>query len=142
MEQTNFSLLSKSTPHSKRLDLSATQPFSNPTASPIGETTYLDDTYFGLYQSSEKAIRAFCSKCGTPVMYVYTPRPLPPGATTGGIDIYLGTVDREDLEKLDGLNRFVNCKIGINWVKKLFRKDSLSNERAVWHHGTDMAEWF
>jgi hypothetical protein len=75
-------------------------------------------------------------------MYVYTPRPLPPGATTGGLDIYLGTVDREDLEKLGGLDRFVNCKIAIDWAKKLFGKDGLVNERTVWHQGTDMAECF
>jgi hypothetical protein len=140
MEQTNFSLLSKSTPL-QRLDFPATGPFLDPIPSPVGETTYLVDTYLGLYQSSNKAIRAFCSKCGTPVMYVYTPRPLPPGATTGGLDIYLGTVDREDLEKLGGLDRFVNCEIAIDWVKNLFGKDGLVNERTVWHQGTDMSEF-
>ena len=143
MEQTFFSLLSKSTPL-KRLDFPATKPFMDPEPSPVGETTYIDDTYIGLYQSSSKAIRAFCSKCGTPVMYVYIPRPLPPGATSGGLDLYLGTVDREDLERLGGLDRFVNCNLGIDWVKNLFRKekDGIANERTVWHQGTDMADCF
>jgi hypothetical protein len=140
LEQTNLSLLSKSNPH-KRLDLPAAQASDSP-ASPVGETTFLDDTYFGLYHSSEKAIRAFCSRCGTPMMYLFTPRPVPPGATTGGLDIYLGTVDREDLEKLGGLDRFVNCQIGIDWVKNLFGKDRLGIQRTVWHQGTNMTQWF
>jgi hypothetical protein len=141
-EQANFSLLSKSASDAKRLDIYASEAFANLSDSPVvGETTYLGDSYFGLYQSSEKALRGFCSKCGTPLLYVYTPRPLPPGATSGGVDIYLGTIDREDLEKLGALDRFVNCKLGIDWVKKLFVKDGSGPEGTVWHEGTNMADF-
>lgn len=142
-EQTNFSLLTKSTSDNKRLGISATQAFADSPDSPVvGETSFVGDSFFGLYQSSEKALRAFCSKCGTPIMYIYTPRPLPPGATSGGVDIYLGTIDREDLEKLSALDRMVNCKIGIDWVKRLFAKDGSGPEGTVWHEGTNMAEFF
>ena len=55
--------------------------------------------------------------------------------STGLMDMYLGTLDRDDLEKLGGLDRFKNSNLGIGWVKSLFASDIHSR----WHPGTDMA---
>ena len=52
----------------------------------------------------------------------------------GLMDIYLGTVDRTDLEQMGRLDRFINVNLGIDWVKGLFASDTDSR----WHSGTDM----
>ncbi|MCJ1332215.1 hypothetical protein MMC10_008907 [Thelotrema lepadinum] len=52
------------------------------------------DSFLGVYHSSEKAARTFCTRCGCGLTYTYM-GPHDPLM----LDIYLGTVDREDLDK-------------------------------------------
>ena len=68
------------------------------------------------------------------MIYIYI-KPLPPGATSGGLDFYLGTLDREDLQSFNGLDRFVNCDLGMEWVRGLFT----NKEGVPWHPATNMA---
>jgi len=56
----------------------------------------VQDTYIRQYESSDKRTRTFCSRCGTNISYNVSPMPEP---WPDMLDILLGTIDREDLEK-------------------------------------------
>lgn len=75
------------------------------------------DTYLHFYESSPNRVRSFCSRCGTQMSYAI---PEMPEGWPDMLDIVLGTVDREDLEK-DGLapERELWWAKGIPWVQRL-----------------------
>ena len=75
------------------------------------------DTHLQLFPSSEGITRAFCGKCGTTIGYSVHPMPdgFPPV-----LDLWTGSVDREDLERewlLPG--RHAQLDFEIPWVGKL-----------------------
>lgn len=81
----------------------------------------LKDTYLSIYKSSPNRTRWFCSHCGTPVAYSVDPGVIPVewGWPTM-LDIWLGTVDREDLEKeYIHPERMLWCEKGVPWIRRL-----------------------
>jgi hypothetical protein len=76
-----------------------------------------DDSFLTFFESSENRRRSFCGRCGTNLSYAAFPMP---EGWPDMLDIVLGTVDREDLEK-DALKpeRQLWWDYGIDWVKKL-----------------------
>ncbi|KAK5996416.1 hypothetical protein PT974_01750 [Cladobotryum mycophilum] len=59
--------------------------------------------------------RSFCGRCGTNLFYVICPMP---NKFTNMVDVYFGTVDREDLEKPWAQpERQVWHNYGISWIK-------------------------
>jgi len=78
------------------------------------------DSWLQWYASSEVTRRAFCGRCGTNLFYTnlvsykkHWPKM---------IDIALGSVDHNDLEKEElRPDRQLWCNFGIDWVKELVR---------------------
>lgn len=56
----------------------------------------VSSTWLRFHKSSDPRYRSFCGRCGTPICYNY--RPMPDGWPEM-LDIVLGTIDREDLER-------------------------------------------
>lgn len=85
----------------------------------------VQDTYIRHYQSSDMRTRSFCSRCGTNICYNVSPMP---ESWPDMLDILLGTMDREDLEKChdekDGGRGLLEpdvqlwCDYGISWLRK------------------------
>ncbi|QDS69405.1 hypothetical protein FKW77_004859 [Venturia effusa] len=85
-----------------------------------GAEAVLQETYLGKYESSPNIHRTFCTRCGTGMAYCYA-GPKPEAWTLGPIvDIALGTLDLESLEK-DGVRpeRHGWWEDGVGWIKKL-----------------------
>ena len=83
----------------------------------------LQSTYLAFFKSTEKRSRWFCSRCGTPVAYSVDDGVVPPEwGWPKMLDIWLGTVDREDLEK-DFMRpeRMLWCEKGVPWVREMAR---------------------
>lgn len=81
------------------------------------------DWYLSAYNSSPKRSRWFCSRCGTPFAYSVGRGVVPPEwGWPPMVDFWLGTVDREDLEK-DYMHpeRMVYCEKGVPWALSLAR---------------------
>jgi len=78
------------------------------------------------FKSSDTKFRGFCDNCGTSLCYRSTN--LMPG-WPDMVDILLGTVDREDLEK-DWLKpeRELWWEMGIPWVRDLTRDGTLKED--------------
>lgn len=79
------------------------------------------------YRSSENRFREFCENCGT--MICYRSRSGFPDSWPDMVDILLGTVDREDLEK--GWlrpQRELWWDMGIPWVRELVREGTGKEE--------------
>ena len=74
------------------------------------------NSFLDFYESSAGRRRSFCGRCGT--MVAYAALPMPHG-WPDMLDIVLGTVDREDLER-DSLapERQLWWEKGIHWVQK------------------------
>ncbi|PGH07255.1 hypothetical protein AJ80_08041 [Polytolypa hystricis UAMH7299] len=73
-----------------------------------------EKTYLTYYASSEDVWRTFCSQCGTNMSFVSV-KDL---AAFSTMDIPLGTLDREDLERARP-TRHVHWNRGIDWVRNL-----------------------
>ena len=85
---------------------------------PSNVLTAPSDSFLTSYKPSEGVTRTFCERCGTNMTYSRHPMP---ESWPEMLDILMGTVDREDLEK-DELRpeRHVWWEKGIGWVKALF----------------------
>ena len=81
----------------------------------------LKDSFLSVYKSSDGRSRWFCGRCGTMIAYSIDPGFIP--AEWGWppmIDFWLGTVDREDLEKdYMAAERKLWCEKGVPWIRKL-----------------------
>lgn len=78
------------------------------------------DSFLAFYKPSESVTRSFCARCGTNV--TYSRHPMPEG-WPGMLDILMGTIDREDLEREElKLERHVWWDKGVGWIKELFSK--------------------
>ena len=99
------------------------------------------DSFLAVYHSSAKAARTFCTRCGCGLTYTFMgPRePLM-------LDVYLGTVDREDLDKyVLRPDRHVWWDHGIEWVRELYKsgaqgglpKHAITNLREVVQNGEE-----
>ncbi|KAF4628673.1 hypothetical protein G7Y89_g9473 [Cudoniella acicularis] len=75
------------------------------------------DTFLAFYHSSTVITRSFCARCGTSLTYNIDqmPAPFPPF-----LDIWTGTIDREDLEK-DWLIPVRHCWIDVEvpWIGRM-----------------------
>ena len=83
----------------------------------------LKDFHLAVYKSTAGRSRWFCGRCGTMVVYSIDPGVIP--ADWGWppmLDVWLGTVDREDLEK-DYMKpeRMLWCEKGIPWIREMAR---------------------
>ncbi|KAH6666825.1 hypothetical protein B0J14DRAFT_188983 [Halenospora varia] len=78
------------------------------------------DSFLTFYESSENRRRSFCGRCGTNIGYTaFLPLPMPAG-WPDMLDIILGTVDREHLEKeFMKPERQLWWDRGIGWVQEL-----------------------
>jgi hypothetical protein len=82
------------------------------------------DTSLGHYISSAGRHRWFCTKCGTPIAYhvTYSAYPEAWASTPRMFDIWLGTLDREDLEyEWMRPDHAVWCVFGIPWVADMVK---------------------
>lgn len=72
------------------------------------------------YKSSEGRTRWFCGRCGTNLAYSIDPGVIPEEWDWPKmLDIWLGTVDREDLEGEQLVpERQLWCDKGVNWIRK------------------------
>lgn len=76
------------------------------------------DSFLAAYKPSKGVTRTFCARCGTNV--TYSRHPMPEGWPEM-LDILMGTIDREDLERPElRPERHVWWEKGIEWVKTLF----------------------
>ena len=83
----------------------------------------LKDLHLTVYKSTTGRSRWFCSRCGTMVAYSVDPGIIPPEwEWPTMLDIWLGSVDREDLEK-DYMSpeRMLWCEKGVPWIRQLAR---------------------
>ncbi|KAL9610189.1 MAG: hypothetical protein Q9167_005093 [Letrouitia subvulpina] len=79
------------------------------------------DSFLRAYKPSEDVTRTFCGRCGTNVTYSRHPMP---DDWPEMLDILMGTVDKECLEKEElKPDRHVWWGKGIGWVKSLFDED-------------------
>jgi hypothetical protein len=88
---------------------------------PASETFIRDskyNTYLSFFESSPTKTRSFCSRCGTPLTYAVVPMP---EGWPDMLDIVLGTVDREDLEKDLAPEREMWQDRGIPWIQNFAR---------------------
>jgi hypothetical protein len=91
---------------------------------PASETFIRDskyDTYLSFFESSPTRTRSFCSRCGTSLTYAVVPMP---EGWPDMLDIVLGTVDREDLEKGLAPEREMWHDRGIPWIQDFARNGS------------------
>lgn len=103
-------------PHSDREWMQAGEVFDS-------TNTSVKDSYLKLYKSSQGRCRWFCSRCGTMIAYSIGPGIIPlEWGWPAMLDIWLGTVDRKDLEK-DYMKpeRMLWCEKGIPWVREMTR---------------------
>lgn len=78
------------------------------------------DSFLTYYKPSQGVTRTFCARCGTNVTYCR--HPMPEGWPQM-LDILMGTIDREDLEREElRPERHVWWDMGIGWIKELFGK--------------------
>lgn len=79
------------------------------------------NTLLATYHSSPSVTRTFCARCGTNLTYAR--HPLPEGWPPI-VDVLLGSVDKEDLERY-GLrpDRHVFWDCGVGWIQDLFAGD-------------------
>ncbi|CAG8954453.1 hypothetical protein HYFRA_00006081 [Hymenoscyphus fraxineus] len=87
------------------------------------------DSFLDFYDSSVGRRRWFCNRCGTNVAYLAFP--MPEGWQPDMLDLFLGTVDREDL--VGGIlapTRQLWWDCGIDWVKEI----SISGAGALPRH--------
>jgi hypothetical protein len=73
------------------------------------------DTFITKFNSSERAIRSFCSNCGTNIAYL--PRRTPSNSFKQ-VDITVGSLDM-DCEALARPDRHGWWNFGVDWVKKM-----------------------
>ena len=74
------------------------------------------DNFVGQYRSSEGRTRFFCMRCGTSLAYAVHPMPEP---WPPMLDIYLGTLDREDLDtEYMEPERHLWWNWGMEWTKR------------------------
>jgi hypothetical protein len=77
-----------------------------------------NDSFLTFFDSSVGRRRWFCSRCGTNVAYLAFP--MPDGWPVNMLDIFLGTVDRADLEdEVLSPERQLWWGRGIKWVQEL-----------------------
>jgi rhodanese-related sulfurtransferase len=89
------------------------------------ETVHEKDVYLNFYKSSPQRSRWFCSKCGTSLAYTVDDGVISPElGWPKMVDLWLGTVDREDLEVLGAPERMLWCEKGISWVQDFARNGS------------------
>lgn len=83
----------------------------------------LTDIHLAVYKSSPARSRWFCSRCGTMIAYSVDPGVIPEEWNWPPmLDIWLGTVDRQDLEKgYMKPERMLWCEKGVPWVRELAR---------------------
>lgn len=83
------------------------------------EDSFFEDRHLSFYRSSPGRRRWFCGRCGTHTGYNIDPGFIPPEwGWPRMIDIWLGTIDREDLEhEWMKPDTQVYCHLGIDWVK-------------------------
>ena len=81
----------------------------------------LKDTFLAVYKSTLARSRWFCSRCGTMIAYSVDPGVIPESwGWPTMLDIWQGTVDREDLEKeYMAPERMLWCEMGIPWIRKM-----------------------
>ncbi|KAI1619988.1 Mss4-like protein [Exophiala viscosa] len=75
-------------------------------------------TYVTRFNASDRATRAFCSRCGTTLTYISHKRIDTPLAA---VDITVGSLDNESL-KLTRPERHAWFDYGVDWVKSLLTK--------------------
>ena len=82
------------------------------------------DSFLAFYESSKDRIRSFCGQCGTNLAYRMDKASVPDlQGRPEMLDVLLGTVDREDLEKEWFVpERALWSNFGIDWVRKLVRE--------------------
>jgi len=81
----------------------------------------LETTYLGVYESSPKTHRSFCTRCGTPLTYAFIGE-RPPSWNLGPVmDIAAGTMDQESFEQIKP-DRHLWWEDGTDWVKKELRE--------------------
>lgn len=83
----------------------------------------LEDSYLSVYKSSPGRSRWFCNRCGTMFGYSADKGVIPKDwGWPAMLDIWLGTIDREDLEK-DYMKpeRIMWSEMGIPWVQEFVR---------------------
>lgn len=77
-----------------------------------------EDSFLAAYSPSEGVTRTFCARCGTNI--TYSRHPMPEGWPEM-LDILMGSLDREDLERPElKPERHLWWAKGIDWVKILF----------------------
>jgi hypothetical protein len=82
-----------------------------------------EDLFLTFYRSSEGRTRSFCGLCGTNLAYKVDTAVTQEKGWPEMLDLVLGTVDREDLEKEWFVpERQLLCGYGIAWVRKFARK--------------------
>jgi hypothetical protein len=81
------------------------------------ETSADQDNFLSTYESSPNRWRWFCGRCGTNIAYTIV---MPAGISKSLMDITLGSVDREYLEK-EALvpERHLWWDYGVDWIRKL-----------------------
>jgi hypothetical protein len=95
------------------------QPVAEIAQEHVGST--VEGTTLGHYISSAGRNRWFCTNCGTPIAYTISDGVVPPEWNWPKMfDIWLGTLDRVDLEKeYMRPERMLWCHYGVPWIKKL-----------------------
>lgn len=80
----------------------------------------LEELFLAHYESSEGRSRWFCRRCGTNLAYTIHPGVVPEEwGWPRMLDIWLGTVDRDDLDKEWMVpERMLWCDFGVDWVRK------------------------
>jgi len=80
------------------------------------------DVYLSFFKSSPKRCRWFCGRCGTNLAYTIDEGVIPEEwAWPKMLDLWLGSVDREDLERMGPPERMLWCEKSIPWVMELAR---------------------
>ena len=106
-------------------------------------TSTLQQTYLSTYPSRIKPVlRLFCARCGSGSMYAYLVRPgsAPPLPTwVPSLDLYLGSLDRRDLEKVR-VDRHVWWDSGVEWAQRMCCNDGLRRHGWV-DFGVESGGW-
>lgn len=97
------------------------------------ETVGRRDVFLTFYKSSEKRARWFCGRCGTNLAYTVDPSGVP--SERGWpkmLDLWLGTVDREDLDDGDKMapERQLWCDMEVGWIRRFERSGII--EHPLW----------
>jgi rhodanese-related sulfurtransferase len=88
------------------------------------ETVRERDVFLTCYKSSEKRTRWFCRRCGTSLGYTIDAGGIPPEwGWPKMLDLWLGTVDRKDLDDGDKMEpeRQLWCNMGVGWIRRFAR---------------------